>query len=297
MKQNTAWFLALLAVAGAGGGAYVYLKESPSVTPDAKVPTNTPAVAETERPKIRYPIRPRTADSAAVAAKKIASVSQTKTPAPPPSPPVKPLPRLDASDVAVTEKLGKVVELESLERLFTIDNFIRRIVVTVDNLPRRQVPPRYIPTTPIVGKFQAQGEEGQQTLSENNYRRYAAYVNLMETVDIDTAVAVYTFLYPLFQEAYEDLGYPDAYFNDRLVEAIDNMLAAPELMGPVKLVRPSVMFKYADPELEKLSAGQKILIRMGPDNANRVKIKLVKFRREITRSESVAERDDTRQAN
>jgi hypothetical protein len=62
------------------------------------------------------------------------------------------------------------------------------------------------------------------------------------------------------------------------VEAIDDMLAAPELEGPVALVQPKVMYKFADPELESLSAGRKIMIRIGTDNARRLKAKLREMR-------------------
>jgi hypothetical protein len=87
--------------------------------------------------------------------------------------------------------------------------------------------------------------------------------------------------YPLFQRAYEELGYPGKHFNDRLMEAIDDLLAAPEAAAPVKLLRPTVLYEYADPELETRSAGQKILIRMGNENASHVKAKLAEIRREL----------------
>ena len=38
---------------------------------------------------------------------------------------------------------------------------------------------------------------------------------------------MYKQYYPLFQQAYVDLGYPEGYFNDRLVEVIDHLLATP----------------------------------------------------------------------
>ncbi|MEJ2700374.1 MAG: DUF3014 domain-containing protein, partial [Desulfuromonadales bacterium] len=63
---------------------------------------------------------------------------------------------------------------------------------------------------------------------------------------------------------------------------IDHLLAAPEVQGPIRVVRPSVRYKFADPDLEALSAGQKILIRMGPDNAAKVKAKLREIRQELT---------------
>lgn len=287
MKPRTIWALATLVAIGGGGTAYYYWP-GPASAPPGPGAEPSPAVAapEPEEPKIRHPIA-RDPESAPPATTKQSAdggpAKQSSTSA------VDPLPTLDASDPEVKEEVGAIVGSESLERLFNVNNLVRRIVVTVDNLPRRQVPPRYIPTAPVAGKFQAEGEEGHQILSEKNYQRYSTYVRLLESVDIKALVAVYVFLYPLFQEAYEDLGYPDAYFNDRLVEAIDDLLAAPEPQGPIRLVRPSVMFKFADPELERLSAGKKILIRMGPDQARRVKERLKLVRRELTRSERAAE--------
>ena len=42
------------------------------------------------------------------------------------------------------------------------------------------------------------------------------------------------------------------------------------------------MYQFADPELEARSAGQKIMIRMGSENAARIKAKLQEVRRELT---------------
>jgi len=65
------------------------------------------------------------------------------------------------------------------------------------------------------------------------------------------------------------------------VEAIDNLLAAPELAAPPELVQPKVLYEFADEDLQKRSAGQKIMMRMGADNARRVKAKLREIRREL----------------
>lgn len=118
--------------------------------------------------------------------------------------------------------------------------------------------------------------------AQGNAARYAAYVKLVRAVDAAKLVSVYVGFYPLFQQAYEELGYPKAYFNDRLVEATDDLLAAPELAGPIKLAQPGVLFEFADPDLEARSAGQKIMIRMGRDNAVQVKAKLREIRQLVT---------------
>jgi len=81
----------------------------------------------------------------------------------------------------------------------------------------------------------------------------------------------------LLQQAYINLGYPDGYFNDRVVEVIDHLLATPQPDGPVLLTRPHVLYEYADPDLEALSSGQQLLLRMGEQNA----LRMMKFFRDI----------------
>ena len=106
-------------------------------------------------------------------------------------------------------------------------------------------------------------------------------MRVLESLDTRVLVKRYVESYPLFQRAYRELGFPKANFNDRLVEAIDDMLAAPDASAPVKLVRPKVLYQFEDPDLESRSAGQKIMMRMGAENAARVKAKLREIRREL----------------
>jgi hypothetical protein len=101
---------------------------------------------------------------------------------------------------------------------------------------------------------------------------------MIGSIDTKQLVTSYTRYYPLFQDAYESLGHPPQYFNDRLVEVIDHLLATPDIRGPVALVQPNVLYQFADPRLESRSAGQKLLIRMGSDNATAVKAKLRELR-------------------
>jgi hypothetical protein len=103
----------------------------------------------------------------------------------------------------------------------------------------------------------------------------------MESVQARALVSTYVQAYPLFQRAYEELGYGGKYFNDRLLEAIDDLLAAPEVGTPVRLLQPKVLYEFADPDLETRSAGQKIMIRMGAENALRAKARLRELRQEL----------------
>ena len=53
--------------------------------------------------------------------------------------------------------------------------------------------------------------------------------------------------------------------------------------GPIALVQPGAFYQYADPALEGLSAGQKLLLRMGTENAAVIKKKLTELRKELLR--------------
>ena len=65
---------------------------------------------------------------------------------------------------------------------------------------------------------------------------------------------------------------------DRVVEVIDHLLVTPEIEEPLRLIQPRVLYEFADPKLQKLSGGQKILLRMGPANLRKLKAKLREIR-------------------
>jgi len=192
-----------------------------------------------------------------------------------------PLPALDTSDATLRNSVRNLWGDKSVEERFQFKDFIRRVVATVDNLPRRKLASRLMPVRPVEGSFMVTGDDDGYTIAADNARRYAPHIALLEAVTPSQLVTLYLRLYPLFQQAYEDLGYPGQYFNDRLIAVIDDALDAPDLDTPAKLLRPKVFYVYADPALEESSAGQKVLMRMGSENAARVKARLRAIRSEL----------------
>lgn len=195
---------------------------------------------------------------------------------------LEPLPALDESDqyfeLAMTEVFGS-----GIADLLVDEALIEKIVATVDNLPRAQVADRIKPVKGVLGPFTVDGQDGsaQFTVNPANYERYDFLVNLMATADQEALVDTYRRFYPLFQQAYVNLGYPQGYFNDRLVEVIDHLLLTPEVDAPIELVRPHVLYEYADPELEALSAGQKLMLRTGSRHTVQIKQALEELRARI----------------
>ena len=209
-----------------------------------------------------------------------APAPQAREPVPEPAPqaPAKPLPELAQSDPAARESLTDLVGRKAFAELLLPEHLVRRIVATVDNLPRETAPRRTIPFKAVPGRFAVAGAEEELTLDEANFKRYAPYVRVLALLDTQALVSSYVRAYPLFQKAYRELGYPEGNFHNRLIEAIDDLLAAPAVAAPVKLMRPKVLYEFADPDLETRSAGQKMMIRMGPQNAGQVKRKLREIR-------------------
>ena len=192
-----------------------------------------------------------------------------------------PLPPLDQSDSEVQGGLAEVVGHDAISQFLVPERIVRNAVVTIDNLSREQAAVQQRPVKRAPGKFLVAGTEGSLTISPDNYKRYDPFVTAVKMVDAKTLVAFYRGMQPLFQQAYEDLGHPNGFFNTRLLEIIDHLLETPDVHEPIRLVQPSVVYKYADPKLENLSAGQKLLIRMGPENAGIIKAKLREIQAEL----------------
>jgi len=250
---------AAIAVVVAGLGGWLYWRGHH--TPLPTVPASAPpeAVAPEPAARIEHPV-PASPDAAATT----------------------PLPDLNDSDKALIDALGDASSGVNLGQYLVPESVVRHIVVTVDNLPRQKVAVDKRPVTPAAGAFIADGDELHATLDRRNFRRYEPMMDVIRKADMQRFAAVYLRFYPLFQKAYQDLGYPTGYFNDRLVKVIDMLLATPQIAGPIELIRPNVMYVFADPKVEALPAGQKLLIRIGPDNATAVKAKLMELRAIIT---------------
>jgi hypothetical protein len=195
------------------------------------------------------------------------------------------LPPLSESDSYFALALVDVFGSE-LGDLLDDEGLIDKFVATIDNLTHGHVAEKIRPVGRIQGTFavSATGANGPYYLSPDNYGRYDFLVNMLTRADLDEVAATYRRFYPLIQEAYTQLGYPDAYFNDRVVAVIDHLLETPAPAEPIELVQPHVLYKFADPKLEALSSGQKLLLRMGGDHAARVKSVLTELRDRIAQT-------------
>jgi hypothetical protein len=199
----------------------------------------------------------------------------------------------------VPAALADLVGAKAVTSFLQTEGFARRVVATVDSLGRAHSPSAAWPVLPTGGRFTVEERPDGPVIAAENASRYTPFVLLVGTLDVEKAARLYRRMYPLLQQAYRQLGFGDRYLNDRVVEVIELLLATPEpelsprlqlteVKGPVPSTRPWVRYQFADPELESLAAGQKILLRVGPVNERRLKAKLAELRAQIVAAGSLS---------
>lgn len=186
-------------------------------------------------------------------------------------------PDLATYDDAIHAALAAVFGLEIVEDFLIEDRIVQAIVTTVDSLDQGAVAVRYravgaVPELPVVVH-----EDGALWLDPGNASRYDLLVTAVAAADMARVAEVYRRFQPRFERAWRELGLGGS-FERRLDEIIEHLLAAPSVEGPIQLVRPKVLYQFADPELEALSSGHKLMIRLGPTHASAVREKLRELR-------------------
>jgi len=259
-QSNGAWLIILLLIAAFGGGGWYYWQELTRPVSEAVV---APADDEpVEVPPRTGPIHPLELSVPSSEDRELV-----------------PLPALDDLDAYLRLELVGIFG-DALDELLARETLISRFVATVDNLSRSHVAERIRPVAGISGTFtvDTHSDGDSVVISPANFERYTFLIEMIQFADVDSIVDTYRRYYPLFQEAYVELGYPNGFFNDRLVEVIDHLLATPTPVQPITLARPHVLYEFADAELESLSSGQKLLLRMGNEHTETLRQLLIDFR-------------------
>ncbi len=204
-----------------------------------------------------------------------------------------PLPSLDESDIWLQEKLQAMTWRKELLKLIIDEDMIRRFVVFTDNFAQGQLAYEHSPLVQPQTHFSAIETD---TLTPDNSqiwlwdetvtRRFSLYVDLLRSFDSEGLVNWYGELKPLIDKAYAELGYPDENFTQVLQDAITRVLDMEIPKQPIELVRPSVMYRYKDPELEALSDADKLLLRIGKENLLVLKSVLLEISEKLARLDS-----------
>jgi hypothetical protein len=260
----------VLAVAVVLMGLFVlYVNRSPAPAPEV-----APVDLETEQPPTLpegLP-QPSAPDIPRVLEPEPAAVVESSTEAQPlaPEPAVPALPALLESDVAVREALMPVSDAAPVRDFLGQEMLLQRAVALIDGVSRGFLPARVAPLPRPTAPFVATVIEGQPHLDAAGYARYDRVVRWVEGVDVEMLARAFHRFRPLLEEAYAELGYASEDMDNALIRALDRVLDTPRIETPIPLRRDSVMYTFADPELESRTSLQKHLLRVGPENLARI---------------------------
>jgi hypothetical protein len=252
MKHRIPILIAVALLLLAGSAWYFWPKLAPAPVPPPAIAAPVPEPA-TAAPAIAHPLPGADADASA-------------------------LPALAAADAPLASALLALAGARGLGPLLAPENLLRHFVATVDNLPRHHLAAEQRPLKPVPGPFRVSGDDLTGVADAGNAERYAPALKVLLAIDANALYRLYRHWYPLLQQAYQDLGYPDGYFNDRMVAAIDDLLATPQPAMPPALKRPNVLWVYADEALEARSAGQRLMLRLPPAQAQSLRARLQALR-------------------
>jgi hypothetical protein len=197
----------------------------------------------------------------------VESLADTPVPAPPPPE----LPPLAESDSMVREQLSAAGAGPEFDKLQQQQNIIQQGTALIEGFSRGLVVRKLLPLDPPKGAFSVQEQGEQMFMNPAGYARYDNYAGAIASLDSAALVSNFHTMRPLFEQAYGQLGQPAEDFDNAVIRVLDRVLATPEIEERIALTRRSVMYQYADPQLEQLTPLQKQLLRMGPDNIKRIK--------------------------
>lgn len=188
---------------------------------------------------------------------------------------------VDISDGAVKTKLLTLSEFEDFARFLLNESLLQRFVIMTNSLADENLSPNHNVLANPEKPFRTYQQADKNWIDPASYKRYTPYVDVFESIQTESLIQLYQEYKPTIEDIFAEISNPNDSFEEKLIEAFDILLDTPEVPVPVEVYTDSVMFKFADEQLENLSAPQKQLLRTGPENMRRIKAKLREIKQRL----------------
>ncbi|HCF58262.1 MAG TPA: hypothetical protein DFS52_09755, partial [Myxococcales bacterium] len=224
-KSSGPWpVLLVVLLLGGGAGAYWWMSRSSGEAP-ATAPQAPPQAAAPEE----------------------AAAAAVET-APPNDAP--PLPPVSEADALIRQALAGISPLGELAEWLKTEDLARRFVAAVNAVAEGDSPRSSLAFLAPEGSFAVARRDGRTFVDPSSYARYDLAARVFASVDVGAFKAAYGRLSPLFEAAYREIGRPGTTWKQTLGRAFGRMLETPVPSGEVELVRPKLVYEFANPQLE-----------------------------------------------
>jgi len=184
------------------------------------------------------------------------------------------LPTAEETDARIRAEGGKLSSRPELAEWLKQPGLLERWVVVTDNLSEGVSPRKQLGFLAPAKGFQAQQKGRKIFIDPRSYARYDVFADVVASIDAKGFGALVRDLHPLLQSAYHALGYPNRNVDAVAAQALQRLVAAPTVEGPVELTPgKGALYLFADEKLEKQGPVEKHLLRMGPRNTKLIQAK------------------------
>ena len=177
---------------------------------------------------------------------------------------------LTASDAFIRQVAVTLSENPRFAAWLVNDDLVERFVKVTANVAYGEDPRAHIPFMRPGRGFSVEERGGTAVISSGSYARYRPIIETLESLDVEGAAQIFRRLEPAMVEVFGELGLPGT-FEDTLNRAASRVLDAEVPEGEVEVVENVLSYRFADAELEGRSDFDKLLLRIGPENLERLK--------------------------
>ena len=180
------------------------------------------------------------------------------------------LPNLNESDSFFRNRMEIMSSNTDLVRWLSVDDLLRRAASYLDGLSRGVILSKIFPLTQPNGSFTTHMDGETIWLNAGNYERYDITIEAIASIKMEALAQLFHIARPLIQTSFAEMGYNERQMEGIILQAIDRVLSTPIIIEPIELTRESVLYQFADPELEALMPLQKQVLRTGPENTQKL---------------------------
>lgn len=180
---------------------------------------------------------------------------------------------LAQAEAQLQELAGDLSDLPLWQKWLAQTKPLQRVVIAMEALALGERPVQALDFMLPQKPFAAEKKGGQWRQNQVSCQRFAAATQLFCSLNPTRCATLYLYLEPALQEACRALGYQDKKVRDLLTEACSTILSAPILEEEPPLIKGGRegIYYWQNAELENLNAAQKLFLRMGHENAAKVR--------------------------